>query len=186
MQLYTKPQRSADFCGPLWKKHKHVPQLHQTEKTNLNLGSKNTSSLPECLAVCVRVRLPRSQNRHKAANQHLSGYALQERVATFKPTCVSILIATQGLLVLSLLRVSDVKGAWCTRRMMTGTNLILKKQYRVLLFFKKLHKSVDPLRPEQMSAVDHSVGPEKEQLMQEILSNAYFNGPTAAILSQNQ
>jgi hypothetical protein len=39
----------------------------------------------------------------------LSEYTLQERVATFKPTCVSILVATQGL-VLSLLIVSDVNG----------------------------------------------------------------------------
>ena len=34
-----------------------------------------------------------------------------------------------------------------------------------LLFFKKLHKFVDPVRPEQMSAVDNSIGPQKEQLM---------------------
>jgi hypothetical protein len=32
-------------------------------------------------------------------------------------------------------------------------------------FFKKLHKFVDPVRPKQMSAVDHSVGPQKEQQM---------------------
>jgi hypothetical protein len=31
------------------------------------------------------------------------------------------------------------------------------------LFFKKLHKFVDPIRPEQISAVDHSVGPQKKQ-----------------------
>ena len=36
----------------------------------------------------VRVRLHRSQNRHNTTNQHLSGYTLQERVATFKPTTV--------------------------------------------------------------------------------------------------
>jgi hypothetical protein len=36
----------------------------------------------------LRVRLHRSQNRHNTANQHLSGYTLQERVATFKPTTV--------------------------------------------------------------------------------------------------
>jgi hypothetical protein len=57
----------------------------------------------------LRVRLHWSQNRHNTANQHLSGYTLQERVATFKPTCVSILIVIQGL-VLSLLIVSDVNG----------------------------------------------------------------------------
>ena len=34
-----------------------------------------------------------------------------------------------------------------------------------LLFFKKLHKFVDSVRPEEMSAVYHSVGPQKEQLM---------------------
>ena len=40
----------------------------------------------------------------------------------------------------------------------------------ILLFFKKLHKFVDPVRPEQMSSVDHSVGPQNEQLMWEMLS----------------
>ena len=34
---------------------------------------------------CLRVRLYWSQNRHNTANQHLSGYTLQERVATFNP-----------------------------------------------------------------------------------------------------
>ena len=33
-----------------------------------------------------RVHLHWSQNRQNTANQHLSGYTLQERVATFKPT----------------------------------------------------------------------------------------------------
>jgi len=47
------------------------------------------------------VRLHWSQNRQNTANQHLSGYS-QTLVATFNPTCVSILIATQGLLVLRL------------------------------------------------------------------------------------
>ena len=42
-----------------------------------------------------------SQNWHKTANQHLSGYTSQTHAATFNPTSVSILIATQGLLVLS-------------------------------------------------------------------------------------
>jgi len=35
----------------------------------------------------------------------------------------------------------------------------------IILFFKKLHKFVDPVRQEQMSAVDHSVDPQKEQMM---------------------
>jgi hypothetical protein len=38
--------------------------------------------------ISLRVRLHWSQNRHNTANQHLSGYTLQERVATFKPTTV--------------------------------------------------------------------------------------------------
>jgi len=33
----------------------------------------------------------------------------------------------------------------------------------ILPFFKKLHKLMDPARSKQMSAVDHSVGPHKEQ-----------------------
>jgi len=50
-----------------------------------------------------------SQNRQNAANQQLSGYTSQAHVATFNPTCLSKLIATQGLMVLRLLIVSDVK-----------------------------------------------------------------------------
>ena len=47
-------------------------------------------------SVCdSRVRL------HWSHNQHLSGHTSQTRVATFNPTCVSILIATQVLIVLS-------------------------------------------------------------------------------------
>jgi len=41
------------FVGRPGRKNKRVPQLHQTEKTNRNLGSENTTSLPECLALCV-------------------------------------------------------------------------------------------------------------------------------------
>ena len=41
----------------------------------------------------------------------------------------------------------------------------MKEQHMIILFFKKLHKFMDPARQEQMSAVDHSVGPQKEQLM---------------------
>jgi len=40
----------------------------------------------------------------------------------------------------------------------------------IVLFFKKLHKFVDPVRLKQMSASDHSIGPQKEQLMCEMLS----------------
>ena len=36
-----------------------------------------------------RLRLHWSQNRHNTANQHLSGYTSQKRVAIFNPTCVS-------------------------------------------------------------------------------------------------
>ena len=114
-----------------------------------------------CITCICRVRLHWSQNRHNTANQHLSGYTSQTRVAAMNPTCVSRLIATQGLLVLRLLIVSDVNSTWCTRWMMIGTNLILKEQHMILLFFKKLHKFVDRVRPEQISSVDHSVGPQK-------------------------
>ena len=47
------------------------------------------------LLIRIRVRLHCSQNRHNSANQHLSGCTWQTRVATFNPTCVSILIAMQ-------------------------------------------------------------------------------------------
>jgi hypothetical protein len=42
----------------------------------------------------LRVRLHWSQNRHNTTNQHLSGYTLQERVATFKPTTVLSIATT--------------------------------------------------------------------------------------------
>ena len=34
----------------------------------------------------------------------------------------------------------------------------------MIILFKKLHKFVDPVRQEQMSVADHTVGPQKEQL----------------------
>jgi hypothetical protein len=40
----------------------------------------------------------------------------------------------------------------------------------ILLFLKNLHKFVDPIRPEQMSAVDNSVDPQKVQCTYEMLS----------------
>jgi hypothetical protein len=57
----------------------------------------------------LRPRLHCSQNRHNTANQHLSGYTSQAHVAIFNATCLSRLTATQGLFVLGLLVVSDVK-----------------------------------------------------------------------------
>jgi hypothetical protein len=44
--------------------------------------------------MCFRVRLRWSHNRHNTANQHLSGYTLQERVVTFKPTVVLSIATT--------------------------------------------------------------------------------------------
>jgi hypothetical protein len=44
-----------------------------------------------------------------------------------------------------------------------ASSYILKEQNMIILFFKKLHKFVDPVIPQQMSAVDHSVGPQKER-----------------------
>ena len=44
--------------------------------------------------VSLRVRLHGSQNRHNTANQHLSGFTLQERVATFKLTIVLSIATT--------------------------------------------------------------------------------------------
>jgi hypothetical protein len=42
----------------------------------------------------LSARLHWSQNRHNTANQHVSGYTLQERVATFKPTTVLSIATT--------------------------------------------------------------------------------------------
>jgi hypothetical protein len=39
---------------------------------------------------------------------------------------------------------------------------ILKEQHTIILRFKKLYKFMDPAIPKQMSAVVHSVGPQKE------------------------
>ena len=46
------------------------------------------SCVEEILSSSIRLRLHWSQNGHNTADQHLSGYTLQERVATFKPTTV--------------------------------------------------------------------------------------------------
>ena len=40
---------------------------------------------------------------------------------------------------------------------------VLKEQRMFLLFFKKLSKFMDPVMPQQMSAVEHSIDPQKEQ-----------------------
>ena len=45
------------FLGHAGRKHKHVPQLHQTEKTDQNFGFENVTSLPECLSQCVNEKL---------------------------------------------------------------------------------------------------------------------------------
>lgn len=41
------------FVGRPGRKHKHVPQLHQTEKMNRTLVYDNNPSLPECLVLRV-------------------------------------------------------------------------------------------------------------------------------------
>jgi hypothetical protein len=66
--------------------------------TNLHL-TRSLPSAPKCVShemplPRLRVRLHWSQNRHNTANQHLSGYTLQERVATFKPTTVLSIATT--------------------------------------------------------------------------------------------
>jgi len=60
-----------------------VVRLSMTYKTAYS--SAFQKSLSVGLAVSVRVGLLWSQNRQNTANQHLSGYSLQERVATFNP-----------------------------------------------------------------------------------------------------
>jgi hypothetical protein len=72
--------------------------------------------------VRIRLRLHWSQKRHNTTVWTDSRHGSRNRVATFNPTCVSRPLATQGLLVLSLLIVSDVNGTWCTCRVMTGIN----------------------------------------------------------------
>jgi len=87
----------------------------------------------------LRTRLHWSQNRHNTANQHLSAHTPQRRVATFNPTCVPRLLATQVIFVFSLRTVRDVKGTRCTGWMMTGTNIC----WQILNFVWSMRKYVD-------------------------------------------
>ena len=50
----------------------------------------------------------------------------------------------------------------------------------------KVHKFVDPVIPKQMSAIDHSIGPQKGAKDVRNAFKAYLNGPAATIQSQNQ
>jgi len=45
------------FLGRAGRKHKHVTQLHQTEKTDWNFGFYNVTYLPECVAQYVNEKL---------------------------------------------------------------------------------------------------------------------------------
>jgi hypothetical protein len=56
----------------------------------------------------------------------------------------------------------------------------------ILLFFKKLHKFMDPVMAKHMSTVHHSIGPKKGAKGIRSAFKAYFHGHAAATLSQNQ
>jgi hypothetical protein len=89
------------------------------------LHDRSRIRLPQKAGVCaraLRLRLHWSQKRHNTTVWTDSRQGSRNRVAIFHPTCLSRLLATQGLLVLSLLVVSDVNGAWRAGRVMTGTN----------------------------------------------------------------
>ena len=69
----------------------------------------------------LRVRLHWSQNRQNTANQHLSGYTLQERVATFNPSNpelnpICYLLALLG--AHHFLHVSRIRVKSLTRRLL--------------------------------------------------------------------
>jgi hypothetical protein len=52
--IYTNNHnRVLIFLSLAGRKHKPVPQLHQTEKTDRNFGFENATTLPKCLAPCV-------------------------------------------------------------------------------------------------------------------------------------
>ena len=56
--VYTQNHNAVlIFLGHPVMKHKHVPQLHLTEKTDRNFDFENASSLPECLSQCVNKKL---------------------------------------------------------------------------------------------------------------------------------
>ena len=56
--VYTQYHNTVlTFLSHVGRKHKHVPQLHQTEKADRNFGFENATSLPECLSQCVNEKL---------------------------------------------------------------------------------------------------------------------------------
>jgi len=105
------------------------------------------------------VRLHWSQNRHNTGNQHLSGHTSQTRMATFNPTCVSILIATQGLLVRSL-----EFFAQCSRCL---TRLSARNKLTLL--------APDSRGREHSSRIGFSVATDKEQCFCNFLKNEGSN-----------
>ena len=76
---------SAHRTGRYLRSTQHTRQMnvHALNGTRTRTSSKRSAADPR-----LRLRPYCSQNRHNTANQHLSGYTLQERVATFKPTTV--------------------------------------------------------------------------------------------------
>ena len=77
---------------------------------------------------CLEVWLHWSQNQHNTANKICLGINHQICVATFNLKCLSRLLPTKGLLVLSVLIVGDVNGTWCMR-LMTGMNFLWYLKY---------------------------------------------------------
>jgi hypothetical protein len=70
--------------------------------------------------------------------------------------------------------------------MMTGTNLILKEKHMILLFFKKLHKFFGSRQAgTNVSGRSFSQSSKGANDVRNAFK-VYFNGPTAAVLSQNQ
>ena len=101
-RLWTSDQPDAETSAWIKTQHSQETDTHTPGRIRTRNTSKREAADPR-----LRPRLLWSQNRHKTANQHLSGYTTQALVATFNPTCMSRLTAIQGLLVLSLLIVSD-------------------------------------------------------------------------------
>ena len=61
------------------------PRVAQSSVRGRHLSGIFASQRQSQWSLGLSVRLHGSQNRHNTANQHLSGYTLQERVATFNP-----------------------------------------------------------------------------------------------------
>jgi len=85
-----------------------------------------------------------------------------QAVASKGMSCIWFLTATWRLLNKAI-EINVIKAERLVRLICLLHNIIMYLEGMILLFFKKFHKFLDPSMPKQMSVVDHSVSPQKEQ-----------------------